>query len=78
MDKDCTRKAAKLADGGRWNKCDYCGRFIAFSDFADGKATHTIISVMSQDCDGEWEHDEIYDTLHEICAGPANTRAENK
>ena len=30
-----------------WNRCDECGKFIPYEDFADGKASHKIVTPES-------------------------------
>ena len=30
-----------------WNKCDECGKFIAYEDFVDGKATRELVTPES-------------------------------
>ena len=43
-----------------WNKCDVCGRFIPFKDFADGSAIHWMTYP-----DSEFTF-ETYETLCKI------------
>lgn len=46
----------------KWNRCDVCGRFIAYKDFEDG-ATRIDIQDISMDLGGNLiEHDD-YETL---------------
>lgn len=40
-----------------WNKCDICGRFIPFADFANGSADRYMITPDS------WCSREEYETL---------------
>ena len=38
-----------------WNRCDDCGRLIAYQDFADGKATHRLLEPDSYLGKETWE-----------------------
>ena len=54
-----------------WNRCDYCGQFIAIKEFGDGgSAARNCISVEQQGIDGECKSEEWYETFHLLCAGP--------
>jgi hypothetical protein len=49
-----------------WNRCDVCGKFIALEDFADGKATNTLLEPDSELGKETWEtlcakHAEVQD-----------------
>ena len=44
-----------------WNKCQDCGRFIAYEEFEDGTAVHKFISPLSE------FSDERYETYHLEC-----------
>jgi len=38
-----------------WNKCDVCGRFISYEDFAYGTATNTLVTPESLTTYETWE-----------------------
>ena len=59
---------------GKWNQCQYCGRFIAYQEFVDGTATHNLVEIGVQDMACEWARDEYNDTWHNLCAGPVLDR----
>ncbi len=61
-----------------WNRCNICGKFIAYQDFVDGTATNNCIEVGVQDMNGEWDRDEYLDTFHNICRGPVESDGEVK
>ena len=45
----------------RWNKCNVCGRFIAYSDFETGKAVNVLTNPSAYGAEEEW------DTYHVAC-----------
>jgi hypothetical protein len=54
-----------------WNRCDYCGQFIAFKEFKEGgNAERHCITFETQQANGEWKSDEVYKTYHLECASP--------
>jgi hypothetical protein len=46
-----------------WNRCDVCGRFIAYKDFDDGKARRCMVTP-----DSDYSS-EAYETLCIKCNG---------
>jgi hypothetical protein len=44
-----------------WNRCQNCGRLIAYADFAEGRAVHQILTPSSEFTD------ERYETYHVAC-----------
>jgi hypothetical protein len=38
-----------------WNKCDVCGRFISYTDFAEGNAVRKLVSPDSDLSTESWE-----------------------
>lgn len=38
-----------------WNRCDSCGKFIAYGEFAEGRAKRILIYPDSQFTDETWE-----------------------
>lgn len=49
----------------KWNRCDYCGRFIGLKEFAEGTAKRTCYYTQSSSWEPETE--ERYDTYHIAC-----------
>ena len=45
----------------KWNKCDICGRFIAYDDFTNGKAINNLLLPDSDLTIETWE------TVHKTC-----------
>lgn len=44
-----------------WNRCEVCGQFIAFSEFADGTSEHNLVYPDSEITVETWE------TFHKSC-----------
>jgi hypothetical protein len=38
----------------QWNRCDICGKFIAYDDFDNG-ATHELVTYDTEYTDETWE-----------------------
>lgn len=38
-----------------WNRCDECGKLIAYKEFRLGKATRTLVTPDSEFTQEEWE-----------------------
>lgn len=51
-----------MAKQDLWNKCDECGKFIAYEDFAEGEAVRTLEAPSSLFTD------ETYTTLCKVCS----------
>lgn len=45
----------KVSGRDYWNKCVYCGRFIAYDDFVDGKAENIMTLPESLVTNETWE-----------------------
>ena len=51
-------------------RCDYCGRFISYADFDDGKAE---CYMVTPDTEFTWEE---YATHHMACRNPDGDKQE--
>lgn len=52
-----------MIDDATWNRCDYCGQFIAMIEFEKGRAKRTMLTP-----DSEFTA-ETYETICAKCAG---------
>lgn len=47
-----------------WNACDECGKFISYSDIAEGIATHVMVTPDSE---------KTRETFETLCSEHSNT-----
>ena len=63
-----------------WNRCEICGRFISYDDFADGKATHVLVNPDAYGFEEKWStfHNKCQEDTFDAALGPDKQNPENR